>query len=169
MVLNCADNLETEKVSRIDLSSLPHLRHLIIHAEIYFWYDDDLTDGLTCTSYLPKAIEIFETASSLQRLTIEIYVDPSWINFDDISLLNLSPLKVLTKSPVRCPHIDLYMYTGSPQLPITHTLIGSWLAKHEGLMELVEQGVLVVHPEEFAPTLSRSYIAKENNEPCIIM
>ena len=119
-----------------------------------------------CSSFLPKAVEILETASSLHQLTIEIYVDPSGAELERI---DLSPLKVLTKSSVCFPHVDLYIYTGSPWHPVTRTIMASLLAKHGGLMKLIEQGVLAVHPEETAPTLSRSYIAKENNDPCIIM
>jgi len=59
------------------------------------------------------------------------------------------------------------MYTGSALRYVTHAKMGSLLAEHGGLMKLIEQGVLVIHPEETAPTLSRSYIARENT--CIIM
>jgi len=160
-----AEILDLGQVDLIDLSSLSHLRHLTIHVEIFFWYDD--SDDCICSTYLPKAVEILETVSSLHQLTIEIYVDPA--NLNKIERIDLSPLGVLTKSSVCFPHIDLYMYTGAPWCCVTPTIMDSLLAKHKGLMELVELGVLAVHPEETAPTLSRSYIAKENNNPCIIM
>ena len=155
----------TARSELIDLSHLPHLRNLTIHAEMYSQYND--SDITIRTSYLPTAAKILKTASSLQQLTIEIYVDPSWTNLDTI---DLSCLTVLTESSGRLHHIDLYIYTGSPQRRINHSIVVSLLAVHEGLMELIERGVLVVHPEETAPTLSRSYIAKENNnDTCIIM
>ena len=147
-----AEIFDLGQVDLIDLSSLPHLCHLTIHVEIFFWYDD--SDNCICSTYLPKAVEILETVSSLHQLTIEIYVDPA--NLNKIERIDLSPLGVLTKSSVCFPHIDLYIYTGAPWCRVTPTIMDSLLAKHKGLMELVELGVLAVHPEETAPTLSRS-------------
>ena len=66
--------------------------------------------------------------------------------------------------------MDLYIYTGSQRLRFTYDKMGSLLAKHEGLVKLIEQGALVIHPDETAPTLSpRSYVAKEGERECIIM
>ena len=76
----------------------------------------------------------------------------------DLNAIDPPQFKILTESRVCFHHIDLYVYTGSSRLPVTHTGMLSWLARHEGLMNLIEEGVLVVHPEESAPTLSRSII-----------
>ena len=161
LMYQCADIVETGHVELIDLSSLPRLRHLTIHAEMFVLVDDDYTLTFDRRSYLPKAIEILETASSLHQLTIEIYVDPFGAELENISL---SPLRALAAPSACFSHIDLYIYTGSPWCPVTQTIMNSLLAKHKGLMKLIERGVLAVHPEETAPTLSRSYIARENED-----
>ena len=110
------------------------------------------------TTTLLKAVKILKTASSLQQLTIEIYVDGI-----DVQKIDLTPLRFLTESSACFHHIDLYTYTGLPSRPVTGAIMSSLLAKH-GLMPLIEQGVLDIHPEETAPTLSRSYIARENED-----
>jgi hypothetical protein len=122
---------------------------------------DDGTFTPNRRTYLPSAVEIIETASTLHQLTIEIYVDPFGA---DLEKIDLRPLRALTASSVCIPHIDLYIYTGSPWCPVTRTITDSLLAMHTGLIKLVEQGVLVVHPEETAPKLSesRSYTARES-------
>ena len=165
-----ADFPDTESSDLIDLSSLPRLRHLTIHAEVYFKWD--ISGETMRTTYLGTAIEILKSASSLKQvqLTIEIYVNPSDANWAEIGEIDFSPLTFLTESPVCFPHVDLYIYTGSPKLRFTYAKMDSLLAKHEGLVKLIEQGGLVIHPDETAPTLSpRSYVAKEYEAKCIIM
>ena len=160
---------ETESSDLVDLSSLPRLRHLTI--QIYFeWHNSGETMR---TTYLGTAIKILKTASSLKQvqltICIEIYVDPfeSDANWEQIDDIDFSPLTFLTESLVCFPHVDLYIYTA--KLRFTYAKMDSLLAKYEGLVKLIEQGVLVIHPDETAPTLSpRSYVAKDIPK-CIIM
>lgn len=129
----------------IDISSLPHLQHLTIRGDVTFHYDDIFS---FCFSFLPAAVEILKTASSLQYLTLQIYV--SNLHFATLGDVDFSPLVDLPE----CRHIEFYLHSdGSCKSPITHTEVVSTIAYHESLKELMERGVLVVHdPEETGPT-----------------
>ena len=56
---HCAEFLETETIYLFNFSSLPHLRHLAIHTEIYFWLKGS---DVIRNTYLRTTIEILKTA-----------------------------------------------------------------------------------------------------------
>lgn len=140
----------------INLSSLPHLQHLTIRAAIFFFRGDTCDVYENCITFLPAAVQILKTASSLQQLTVEINVDLS-SGFEDTSHcgehatiddVDLSPLTALTELPASFHHIDLHF---NFDWNITHAEIVSLLADFGGLTKLIEQGVLVIHMDN-APT-----------------
>jgi len=148
------------------LSSLSRLRNLTIHTEVFFEAEED-ESRITRHTFYDYAFKILETAPSLGQLTIEVFLDLTTYGSGLISA-DLS-LEKLTKLPIRFDHLDIYMYTGIPHLPVTHTFMRSLLEGQEGIIKLIEQGVLVLHPEETAPTMSRVYTPKEPKPECIIM
>src|SRR5260221_9623817 len=150
----------------MSLSSLSHLRHLTIHTEIFFEYKEDeythRSDStiITINTFFQYICKILKTApKSLEQLTIEVFVDLSILDVT-LEYVDLSLLRFLMEPSICYRHLDLYMYTGLPRCPATHAVMRSSL-KEQGLIKLVEQGVLVLHPEETAPTMSRVYAAKE--------
>jgi len=141
-------------IPRVKLSSLLHLQHLTIRTTIYFYRGDVYDYYESCNTFLPAAMEILKTASSLQQLSIEINLDLSsgYRNFYDsatIDDVDFSPLTYLAESPASIRHIDIYFNFESRKF--THAKIVSLLAKYGGLMELIERGVLVIHMDT-APT-----------------
>jgi len=152
------------------LSSLSHLRNLTIHTEIFFQYGEDDTDSddeIFISNFFRYTCKILKTAPSLEQLTIEVFVDLSHFG-SRLESVDLSLLGLLIEPSICFHHLDIYMYTGSPHIPVTHAQMRSSLKEQEGLLKLIEQGVLVLHPEEAAPTMSRVYTLRES-KPCIIM
>jgi hypothetical protein len=147
----------------IDLSSFRRLQCLTIRTKVFFEGNRFYHESL-----LPAVIEIIKTASSVQHLNIEIYVE-HWRStaghlLDEIDLSLLAALAALTFH-----HIDLYI---RPILgiPITLSTILSLLADNKGLMKLIDQGRLVIHPEETAPSFletvrSRSTLVQHPRSP----
>jgi len=133
---------------RVNLSSLSHLQHLTIRAVIYFSRGDYYN---ICVTFLPAAMEILNTVSSLQQLTIEINVNISsgyrspydFATIDDVDLSPLTGLTPLAENPVSIRHIDLYFNFEDEKFP--QTKIVSLLAMYGGLKGLIKRGVLVVH------------------------
>lgn len=66
IIKESAEFLETEAADTVDLSSLPHLQHLTVHAEVYFKIQ--ISGETWCTSFLPTAVETIKTAPSVQEL-----------------------------------------------------------------------------------------------------
>jgi len=121
-------------------SSLSRLRNLTIHMEVFF-KSGAIDSSFSCLKS-SKPIEVF----------LDLSVDGSGLISADLSL------GMLTELSIRFDLLDIYMYTGLPHLPITHTLMRFLLeVVQEGVIKLIEQGVLVLHPEETAPTMSRVY------------
>jgi hypothetical protein len=132
-----------------NLPPLPHLRHLTVRAHVYF--DSEPPDPVRyCFSFLPAAVEIIKMASSpaLRHVTFDIDIDVSYGSLDEI---DFSPLTALAECSNPSPQIDLYIYSKWPHLSFAHTTILSLLADDEDLMELIEQGVLVIHAHEPSP------------------
>ena len=127
-----------------------HLSNLTIRAPIIFFCDSDDTDPYErYESFLSPAIEIFKTAPSLCRITLEINVDLTNADpavFDDV---DLSPLTALADSPGSFRRIDLHF---NLDWDFTLTELVSLLANYTGLAELMEQGVLVIHLNEYIST-----------------
>jgi hypothetical protein len=129
----------------VSINLPPHLQNLTIRALIRFYCDDPYE---RCESFLSAAIEILKTAPSLCRITLEINIDFTDAEpvFDDV---DLSPLTALADSPGSFRHIDLHF---NSDWDFTLTELVSLLANYTGLAELMEQGVLVIHLDEDAPT-----------------
>ncbi len=159
IVLNIPDattyNRDIREVERdgspisINLSSLRHLQHLTIRSDIFFDDGDDYDPLNNCLSYLPAVIEIVKTASSLQLLSIEICVDFK-SGFGSLYEIDFSPLTALEESCASFHHIDLSILSNGWRI-ITLSEIVSLLADCRGLMKLIDQGTLVIHPGEPAP------------------
>lgn len=125
-----------------------HLQNLTIRALIRFYCDDD-DPYERCESFLSAAIEILKTAPPLHCITLEVNVDLTDADhaiFDDV---DLSPLMSLADSPRSFHRIDLHF---NFDWDFTRTKLVSLLANVRGLTELMEEGVLVVHLNEGAPT-----------------
>ena len=128
----------------INLSSLRHLQHLTIYSHIYFYEYLNI-----CISPLPALIEMLKTAPSLRHVNIDLYVDlppDTHANFDAI---DFSPLTALAES---CPpfHIDLYIWANSWDF-------GCLLEVYQGLLKLTDQGTLIIHEDDTAPTFRDMY------------
>ena len=121
----------------------PHLQNLTIRALIirYSINNDHYL------SFLPAAIEILKSASSLHSITLEIKVSFMHGDYDVFDDIDLSSLTDLADS-MSFRRIDLHFNLNWD--PIRTKLI-SRLANDLGLGELMEQGVLVVHLNERAP------------------
>jgi hypothetical protein len=132
----------------IDLSSFPHLQQLTIRVNVFFEHDGI---NMYMFSFLPAALEIIKTASSLQRLTIEIFITDLFVGpLDDV---DFSPLSDLVKSAGSYREIDLYIYSST--FSISRDNVLSLLANWDfdgGLIKLIEQGVVVVHLDAPAPS-----------------
>ena len=132
--------------ARLSINLPPHLRNLIIRASIIYYSSDD--DGFDYyQSFLPTAIEILKSATSLHCITLEVNVDFSdgdCAVFDDIDLSSLTDLA----DSMSFRRIDLHFNFDRDFEPSNLT---SRLANDLGLAELMEQGVLVVHLNERVP------------------
>lgn len=149
----------------IDLSCFRHLQCLTIRATTCF--EKDIHNRDICATLLPAAIETAKTASSLQHLNIEIRV----IQFTDAGNVDLSPLTDLAASS-SFHHIDIFILSvlKAHAMTILLSTILSLVADNEGLMKLIDQGMLVIHPEEMAPTFldtvhSRSTLVRHPTFP----
>lgn len=150
-------DLETGKVKAYDililinLSSLPHLQCLTIRAGV--WFDQS---PAYCSredysfSFLPAAIEIIKTASSLHHLTIEISLGLSGLEDPSIDRVDFSPLTALEEISTSLHHIDLYIFYHHKRDTITYFEIMSVLGDHLG--KVIARGALVIHLNEMAPT-----------------
>jgi hypothetical protein len=125
----------------INLSSLPRLQDLTIRADIC----EDDEEPYYFFSFLPAAVKVLKTACSLQHLTIEIRVGLRI----DLDQVDFSPLMALAEYSPSLRPIDLYIH--SDQV-ITYTEIVSLLAGYGGLVNLIQEGTLVIHPGERAPS-----------------
>ncbi len=108
-----------------------------------------------CTSYLPAAIKVINAfASSVRHLIIEIDLGvgrlPSYL-----ALVDFSPLAVLGDASLSIPRIDLYVHTDVLPPAVTLAPLMSSLAAYDDVMKLIEEGKLVIHPEETAPDYVR--------------
>ena len=149
-------NSSTNQNAPLSINLPPHLSNLTIRALIRFFPDcDDSYPYRNYESFLSAAIEIFKTAPSLCRITLEINVDLTDANpamFDDV---DLSPLTALADSPGSSRRIDLHF---NLNWDFTLTELVSLLANYTGLAGLMEQGVLVIHLNEDISTPFDTYI-----------
>ena len=127
----------------------PHLQNLIVRALIRYYPSDNDNDNDNdfYLSFLPAAVDILKASTSLHcTVTLEIKVD--FANSDyTISDIDLSSLTDLAGS-MSIRRIDLHFNFWG----LERTKLISLLADDLGLAELMEQGVLVVHLNEHAPS-----------------
>ena len=128
----------------------PNLQQLTLRVVIYVEGDFQPTH---CVSYLPAAIKAINTfASSVRHLTIELDLGvgclPSYL-----ALVDFSPLAAL--GALSIPRIDLYVHTDTRPPAVTLASLLSSLAPYDDVMKLIEEGKLVIHPEETAPDYLR--------------
>ena len=98
-------------------------------------------------SCLSAAVKICKTAPHLQRLTIGIH-----IHRGDLSKVGFYPLMDLAKFSASFDHVDIYVYTREGDGDLFRDDVIVALAKHQGVEELIEQGVWVLHVQEVPPT-----------------
>jgi hypothetical protein len=133
----------------INLFSIPHLQQLTIRADVFFESDD--RGRLYRLSFLPAVVEIIKTTSSLQNLTIEIFITGLFVG--DLHDVDFSPLSDLVERSASFREIDLYIYSNECSISRADilSLFTDW--DHDGgFIKLIEQGLVVLHLGEPAPT-----------------
>ena len=136
------DDYTPSETPKLDLSSLPHLERLTIRMNVTY-----TRDGRKTCSCLPAAVRICGTAPRLRHLTICICVDSYLLSLSDI---DFSPLVDLAKLSTSFDHVDIYVYSTKEYLFRVDVVRA--LAKYEGVLELIKQGVWVLHVQKVAPT-----------------
>jgi hypothetical protein len=128
----------------------PNLQQLTLRVEIYV--ENQHQDQPTlCVSYLPAAAKVINTfASSVRHLIIEIDLgvgrSPSYLALNRL----FSPCSVGSRFSVDSADRSVYPHRHSSTCCHPRTLFSS-LAAYEDVMKLIEDGKLVIHPEETAP------------------
>ena len=135
----------------LGLSSLPCLRHLTLRLCIKFCTGIDYAPDECSLSCIPAAVRVYQNASQLNRLTIDICVDVS------LSKIDFSPLVDLARSSASFDQIDLYIR----RQDFSYIDAVSELAKYKGVEELIERGRLVLHVQEVAPLDSRFIMVRD--------
>ena len=134
------------------LSDLSHLEHLTISAMIWavqeeydFGEDEEIVyrDFVFYTSLHAIAQLIKSSAPSLSQVVLRLSCS-DFSTIDSLIEINWERLTLLGEYPT-CPHIDLYI--SCKGLEISPEEITNTLARHIGLMQLVDRGVLTIKPE----------------------
>ena len=103
--------------------------------------------------------ELAKTPSRLQHLAICICLD---FNFSSLSKIYFNPLVDLAKMSTSFDHIDTYVYGTNHDLIRPDVLLA--LSRFEGIEEMVEQGVWVLHVQEVAPADPRFILCPPNTK-----
>ena len=131
------------KTSNLDLSSLLQLRRFTVRVNVFSRGD---AKTFSC---LPAAVRICGTASHLHHLTISICVG-FHASLSSLSEIGFYPLVDLAKFSPAFDRVDIYVY--STRGYVSRDDILDTLAEYEGVEDLIERGVWVLHVQEVAPT-----------------
>ena len=137
------DDYTPSEVPKLDLFSFPCLRRFTVRLDVV-----RTSDGRKTCSCLPAAVRICKTASRMQHVAISICIDSYLLSLSDI---DFSPLVDLGKLSTSFDHhVDIYVY--STKECLFRIDVDFALAQYEGVLELIEQGLWVLHVNEVAPT-----------------
>jgi len=88
-----------------------------------------------------------------QHLVLDIGINLTQFSNSECNLpeIDFSPLAVLGAASLSIPRIDIYVHSGCMLSTVRFAQLISSLEKCEGIMKLVEEGVVVIHSQMRAP------------------